>query len=43
MDVLEEKVNGGPSMDIIEEVISVRDRKHLSSLSDTSLTSDISC
>lgn len=28
MDLIEElKVNGGPSMEIIDEVISVRDRK----------------
>lgn len=33
MEILEEKVNGGPSMEIIEEVVSVRDRRSLSSLS----------
>jgi hypothetical protein len=27
MDHLDEKVNGGPSMEIIDEVVSVRDRK----------------
>jgi hypothetical protein len=27
MDILDEKVNGGPSMEIIDEVVSVRDRK----------------
>jgi hypothetical protein len=27
MDHLDEKVNGGPSMEITDEVVSVRDRK----------------
>jgi hypothetical protein len=42
MEILEEKANGGPSMDIVDDVVSVRDRTlfHLHLLS--ALISDIS-
>ena len=30
MDILDEKVNGGPPMEIVDDVVSVRDRQYAS-------------